>query len=122
MSRLLRIISDDQEAMVHKDRTIQEMALEKDSLTIKLSNLKSSLDEKNVRLVEAEGNVKKQSDLLEMIETYKAKVKQAMDVIALKSQELESIRENNECKVEVEVRSTVSRVTCKPPSELHRSL
>ena len=93
MSRLLQIISADQEAMVLKDKTIQELGLEKDSLNMKVSNLKSSLDEKNARLEEAEGNVKKQSELLEMIESYKVKVKEAMDVIALKSQELEACRD-----------------------------
>merc|ERR1712043_64433 len=65
MSRLLQIISADQEAMALNDKTIQELGLEKDSLNMKVSNLKSSLDEKNARLEEAEGNVKKQSELLE---------------------------------------------------------
>ena len=90
MSRLLQIISDDQEAMVLKDKTIADLGLEKDSLNIKISNLTSSLVEKDIRLEEAEGNIKKQTELLEMIETYKGKVKEAMDVIAMKSQQLES--------------------------------
>ena len=90
MSRLLQIISDDQESMVLKDKTIADLGLEKDTLNIKISNLKASLKEKEVRLEEAEGNIKKQEDLLEMIETYKGKVKEAMDVIAVKSQQLES--------------------------------
>ena len=90
MSRLLQIISDDQEAMVLKDKTIADLGREKDNLNIKISNLKSSLEEKDKRLDEAEGNIKRQTDLLEMIETYKGKVKEAMDVIAVKSQQLES--------------------------------
>ena len=95
MSRLLQIISDDQDAMVIKDKTIADLGLEKDALNIKISNLKSSLEEKDVRLSEAEGNIKKQTDLLERVETYKGKVNEAMAVIAVKSQQLESYSSGN---------------------------
>ena len=56
-----------------------------------LSNLNSKLDEKNLRMKEAEENLKKQSDLLDMIESYKVEVKEA---IHEKNQELDSSRDD----------------------------
>merc|ERR1719510_2702751 len=91
--------------MVLKDKTIAELGREKDNLNIKISNLKSSLEEKDKRLDEAEGNIKRQTDLLEMIETYKGKVKEAMEVIAVKSQQLESYSSNDAATESKEIES-----------------
>ena len=97
MSRLLKIIANDQDVMVNKDKEIEELSNKNDSLTKELEICQEKLDEKTKDLDTAKNIQEKQDAMVEMIESYKMKIKESMGIIEEKSKEIEKL--NQGCKI-----------------------
>ena len=94
MSRLLKIIANDQEAMVDKDKTIDNLTTETETLKTNLQTVELKLQEKIKETNEAKEGQQKQEALVAMVESYKEKIKEAMAVIEEKSREIENVNKN----------------------------
>ena len=94
MSRLLKIIANDQEAMVDKDKTIDNLTTETETLKTNLQTVEVKLQEKIKEANEAKEGQQKQEALVAMVESYKEKIKEAMAVIEEKSREIENVNKN----------------------------
>ena len=83
MSRLLKIIANDQEAMVNKDKEIEELSIKRDSLDKALQELKQQLHERTEELENAKKSQEKQEAMVEMIESYKTKIIEGIAEISI---------------------------------------
>ena len=93
MSRLLKIIANDQEAMVTKDKEIEELSGKNESLDRDLEKVKGHLLERTEELDNAKKCQEKQEAMVEMIESYKTKIKESMGIIEEKSKEIEKLNQ-----------------------------
>ena len=85
MSRLLKIIASDQEEMVAKDREIDQLKVKNDTISKDLTTMEDQLKQKT----EEQGQ---QEAMVTMMESYKEKIKESMDIIGQKSEEIEKLQ------------------------------
>ena len=93
MSRLLKIIANDQEAMVTKEKEIEELSRKNESLDKDLEKVQGHLLERTEELDNAKKCQEKQEAMVEMIESYKTKIKESMGIIEEKSKEIEKLNQ-----------------------------
>ena len=108
MSRLLKIIASDQDALQMKDKDIEQLTDDNNAIQEKLESLEKVVESQKEELAKNQQDLMKQEELKTMIETYKSKVNESMSLIAEKSKQVEQLqnvsKHNNESVNQLEVK------------------